>query len=159
MRLASRVGRVVVEVLGVLLLALSLTALPYAVKAARGQGTHGTFTAERQECSRRACAHYGTWRADPPADRVVTDVLMDEWPADKPLGASVPALYLGETDPAVVYPAEESLAWLYILATAGLVLLFVRGAYAAIKELREDRRRARRMLGYEPRRVKHELDP
>jgi hypothetical protein len=141
----------------VLILAAAVTALPYAVRAARGDGTHGRFTAERQECSKRGCAHYGTWRADAPSDQVVADALMDEWPPDLPLGSSVDARYLSETDPAVVYPAGESFMWLYMLVVAGFAVLLVLGAGVAIGEFRDDRRLARRSEGYEPRRV--EIEP
>lgn len=151
-------ARVVVGVLAVLILAMAVTALPYALRAARGDGTHGSFTAERQECSKRSCSYYGTWRADPPGEVVLADVLINEWPADLPLGESVDALYLGETDPAVVYPADGSLAWLYVLVLAGVAVLLLVGVKVAIDEVREGRRLARRSAGYEPRRLKHELD-
>lgn len=158
-RYLSMAVRVVVGVFAVLILAMAATALPYALRAARGDGTHGSFTAERQECSKRSCSHYGTWRADPPGDVVVSNVLMDEWPSGLPLGESVDALYLGEADPAVVYPADGSLAWLHILVLAGAAVLLLWGTKAAIDEVREGRRLAQRSVGYEPQRVKHELDP
>lgn len=84
---------------------------------------------------------------------------MDEWPTDSALGSSVEAVYLGEVDPAVVYPATDSLAWLYVLVVAGGAVVLIAGVWTGLSLIRAERGFARRSRGYEPRRAKHEPGP
>jgi hypothetical protein len=131
--------------------AVSIVALPAAVRAARGEGTEGLFSATRRDCSARGgCAYYGTWTANRPGTAVVRDVLMDEWPPDLPLGSVMPALYFGETDPPVVYPADGSTEWMLILLAApgGLVI-----AAIVLRSVVLEQHAARRSANYRPRRA------
>lgn len=87
---------------------------------------------------------------------MIRNALMDEWPADLPLGSVVPALYLGETDPLVVYPADGSVEWLLILLTAaGWLVVAGIGLHAVVLEHRATRRSA----NYRPRRAMQPESP
>jgi hypothetical protein len=140
-----------IPLIAIAVVVMAIVALPNAIRAASGEGTKGSFSAERQEClPRGGCAYYGTWTADPPEAAVVQNVLMDEWPTELPLGSTVPAVYLGQTDPAVVYPADGSIAWVHIVLTiAGAVLAAGIGIRAEVLEHRADRR----AVGYRARRA------
>ncbi|HEX6872268.1 MAG TPA: hypothetical protein VF163_14315 [Micromonosporaceae bacterium] len=65
-----------------------------AWQAKAGNGTAGTFTADREECGRRSCSFYGTWAAsDGSATR--TDVILYDEPDSLRVGGQVAALDAG----------------------------------------------------------------
>jgi hypothetical protein len=93
-----------------------------AWQAHGGGGTIGTFTAEREECSRRSCDFFGSWAAKDGSERRADVVLYDE----------PDALTTGQTVEAADTGARKG-----VFATAGgstylLVSAFVVGGLAAL---------------------------
>lgn len=103
-----------------LLIAVSVVFLPLAARAAFGADTSGTFMVQATTCPGPDCSSRGRWYADR-STRVIDNAEMDLAPYNISVGDVVPATYLGETDPASVYPADENFTWLYVLALTGLV--------------------------------------
>ena len=127
---------VLLPLVAVLVLILAAAGLPEAVQAARGEGQAGTFTAQRQECTRHGCSWYGTFTSDDGSVRL-PDVLLDGLEAQR--GDRVPALFEGETNPPLVYLAEGSREWVYVL-----LLMLGSAGYLAWCAWWLVRRRARR---------------
>lgn len=147
-RAGVALARVGVGAMFILLAAVSVVSLPLAARAAFGVDTVGTFVVQATTCPGPDCSSRGTWYADR-STRVVSDAEMFVAPSDARVGEVVPAIYLGETDPASVYPADEDFTWLYVLALAGLVPAAVLVALG----LRAERRRDARVRGAVPRRA------
>lgn len=116
----SRFGRasvhgVFMPLMAVLTIIFISVDLPGALRAARGEGRAGTFTAGQRDCSRvrlaEVCDWYGTY--DSGDGKVhIPKILLD---ADTPKhpGERVPVLFEGRRDPAVVYLTRGSKDWLY----------------------------------------------
>lgn len=63
-------------------------------QAKSGGGVTGVFTADRQECSRRACNFYGPWTATD-GSRHRPDVILYDAPADLTVGQSIATVDTG----------------------------------------------------------------
>jgi membrane protein implicated in regulation of membrane protease activity len=105
-----------------LVVAAGAVGLPSALRAARGDGVRGVFTAQSLSCS-KACFWTGTFTSG--NGQVRPDVTYDdELPATTHPGSIVPALYPGSSNE--VFAVRGSTTWLmYIvlisLASAGLL--------------------------------------
>jgi hypothetical protein len=107
------VYNVLLPAIAVLLLLFAATALGPSLRAARGEGLPGTFTAARQDCGPRGgCDVMGTFVSDDGTVRF-TDAYLDG-SADRH-GRQVKALYLGQDDPPTVHEPGTS-QWVLILA-------------------------------------------
>jgi hypothetical protein len=85
------IGLPVIAAMGLLFGAVDLVP---AWQAHGGGGTPGTFTAEREECSRRSCSFYGSWvAADGSAGR--DDVILYDEPDSLATGRTTAALDTG----------------------------------------------------------------
>ncbi|TDD58969.1 hypothetical protein E1263_16925 [Kribbella antibiotica] len=122
-----RIGRTLLSTLYLLLavfaVVIVVVQLPGALRAARDDGTPGTFTAMRKECTpnglkSRGCSMYGDFVSQDGTVRL-NDVLFDG--VGGQVGDQHPAQYAGDTDPVVVY-APGSRAWIVV---AGLGLAAV----------------------------------
>ncbi|RKN24074.1 hypothetical protein D7147_03470 [Micromonospora musae] len=110
-----------------------------AWQAHGGGGTSGSFTAERQECSRRSCTWYGDFTTDAGATR--TDVILYDAPDGLSAGETAPARDTGAGDG--VFSTSGGSTWLLVtgLTLAGLVAA-VAWVIVILREVR--RRRERR---------------
>ena len=113
------IGLPIIAAMGIMFGAFDLVP---AWQAHGGSGTIGTFTAEREECSRRSCSFYGSWAAADGSERR-TDVILYDEPDSLSTGSTTGALDTG---------ARKG-----VFATAGgltylLVTGFVVGGLAAL---------------------------
>jgi hypothetical protein len=122
-----RVGRTLLRTLYLLLAVfaavVAIVQLPGALRAARDDGTPGTFTAVHKECTPNGlksggCSIYGDFVSQDGTIRL-SNVLYDG--VGGQVGDRHPAQYAGDTDPVVVY-APGSRTWI-VIAGFGLVAL------------------------------------
>jgi hypothetical protein len=111
-------GRLILGVLSALLLFLTATQLPPAIRAGLREGTHGRWVATGQHCVRSACAWKGQFKL--PNGHVVLSSAQyaGQLPTGIHAGTSLAALFPGGS--ALVYPPSGSDAWISLLV--GLVL-------------------------------------
>jgi hypothetical protein len=127
---------------GTVMLALALPNVGPALRAARADGVHGTFVAERLSCvqhpGHELCSWYGTFQPDPDrsgapaASGVRTDISL--YGSDRDTlrsGRRVPAVDTGR--PARVYSPGGSREWIVVAAllVTGCLLLVPAGQAAA----------------------------
>lgn len=97
-------------------------------RAARGDGTPGTFTIEEVQRSRGGCSWRGDFASDDGRIRRA-DVTLDECREDVPVGSDVRAIDVGSR--AAVYPAEGSRQVLIVLVLLVASVVVLAGYLAA----------------------------
>ena len=108
------------------LMSVGTSALGPALRAAQDQGIRGTFTAEDYDCRGVLCEWTGVFVADHGRTRLRDVGYNGDMPSNQYRGLAMPALDSG--DPATVYPAGGSSAWvadLLVIAAAPLGVVIV----------------------------------
>lgn len=108
-----------------------------AWQAHSGGGTVGTFTAEREECSRRSCSFHGSWTATAGNDRR-TDVILYDEPDTLDTGETVEATNTGARKGVFATAGGSTYLLMTGLVTVGLAA-FVGWIFVIRNALRERR--------------------
>jgi hypothetical protein len=112
-----------IPALGALLVFSAALDLGPSIKAARGEGVHGTFTAKDEACGDAGpCTWHGQFVSDDGRVRL-TDVAIDG--GAHGVGSTVEALYGGRGSIPTVYQAHGSREWtaVVIVLVIGLLML------------------------------------
>jgi hypothetical protein len=131
-RPASSFAPLVAAAVGLLLLAVAVPNVGPALRAARAEGTPGTFTAERLSCvqhpGHEACTWYGSFRPDDGPSRADVTLYGGRHGLDE--GDRTAAIDIGRTRR--VYPPSGSREWIAtgLVLLAGLALLVLGGRSA-----------------------------
>jgi hypothetical protein len=131
-RPASSFAPLVAAVVGLLLLAVAVPNVGPALRAARADGTPGTFTAERLTCvqhpGHEACTWYGTFRPDDGPTRADVTLYGGRHGLDE--GDRTAAIDTGRSRR--VYPPSGSREWIAtgLVLVAGLGLLLPAARFA-----------------------------
>lgn len=135
-------GRVLLPLLCVFALAIVIVDFGPTLRASRGEGVIGTFTAERRLCSTgrggSSCVWYGSFAARDGGTHF-DEALLDADPEAWQPGATAEVVWTGGTDPVAVYQPGDNFAFGVVVAF-GLLSLTALTAWAVALACRVRRR-------------------